>query len=197
MPTVIDEKTVERSVDAEFAYTTLTYDKNDNSWKHIIDPSKQDDDPNDKTDKLEIYENINKDNNIEINILAHKKDADSGFQAILIEKTDASGNITKVITVAGTQFEFKDLAADYSIYKGDVPGLQYKAMTDFVTKLIAENKITKADNITMVGTSLGGAITQMATATFTDIIDSAYTFNSPGAANFMATAEQTNAWGWD
>ncbi len=179
---VIDKKAVERSVDAEVPYIDLEYNESKNAWE---------------SDKLKIYTDANKANEVEINILDHKKDAASGFQATLIEKTDASGNTTKVITVAGTNDIVDLLAADYSIAKGDVPGLQYKAMTDFVTKLIAENKITKADNITMVGTSLGGAITQMATATFTDIIDSAYTFNSPGAANFMATAEQTNAWGWD
>jgi len=197
MPTiVIDVKTVEHSIDAKFAYTDLKYNESKNAWEYI---DKDDiDDPNDKTDKLEIYKTANEANKIEINILAHEKDAASGFQATLIEKTDASGHITKTITIAGTdKWDMQDWTANYSIYKGEVPGLQYKALTDFITELIDENKISKADNITMVGSSLGGTMTQMGAATFTDFIDQAYTFNAPGAANFTATAEQANAWNWN
>jgi len=114
MPT-IDKKTVEHAVDAEFAYTNLIRNEKENTWEDI--------DKDDKTDKLEIYKKANEDNNLQINILAHEKDSSSGFQATLIEKTDASGNITKVITFAGVDiFEGKDISAAYSISKGEVPG---------------------------------------------------------------------------
>ena len=194
MPTtVIDEKTVERSVDAEFAYKKLIYNESENTWEDI-----NKDEQSDKLDALEIYKEANDDNNIQINILSHKKDAGSGFQATLIEKTDSSGNITKVITIAGMDiWEGKDQTAATSISKGDVPGLQYKAMADFITELIDDHKISKADNITMVGHSLGGTLTQLGLPSFSDYIDNACTFNSPGAAKLTATADQATFWGWD
>ena len=186
--TVIDEKTVERSVDAQFAYTNLKKDENDGQWKGVEDGD---------TKKLESYDKINDDNDINFQILDHIKDSSSGFQATLIEKTDSSGNITKVISLAGMDiWEGEDRTAATSISQGEVPGLQYKAMTDFISKLIDNNQISQSDNITMVGHSLGGLLTQMATATFTGFIDNSYTFNSPGAANLTATAEQAESWGW-
>jgi LysM repeat protein len=130
MPTTINEKTVEHAVDAEFAYTTLTY--------------------TDKTDKLDVYKKANGGSE-NVRILAHEKNAASGFQATLIEKTDASGSITKTIAIAGTQFEFKDWSANYSIYKGNVPGLQYKALTEFIDGLINGQKITEYFNEKGVG----------------------------------------------
>ncbi|MCF6172603.1 MAG: hypothetical protein L3J44_02290, partial [Campylobacteraceae bacterium] len=47
----------------------------------------------------------------------------------------------------------------------------------------SSGKISKSDNLTVVGHSLGGALAQIATATYKDYIDQTYTYNSPGAKN--------------
>jgi hypothetical protein len=187
MPTtVIDEKTVECSIDAQFAYTDLKQNQ-DGKWETLKE---------DESGKLDTYKNVNKDNNIQVNILSHIKDSSSGFQATLIEKTDSSGSITKVIAIAGSNDILDFMEADYAILRGEVPLFQYKAMTNFVSGLIAENKISKADNITMVGTSLGGTLTQLGLPSFSDYIDNSYTFNSPGAANLELKENQASFWGW-
>lgn len=182
----INEEAVERSGDAKFAYIDLKKDEY-GKWEDI--------DKDDKNDRVRNYKEVNDDNNIQINILDHIKHSGSGFQATLIEKTDSEGNITKVLAIAGTD-DIMDLDADYSLLLGNVPILHFKAATEFVAKLIDENKMTQADKIELAAPSLGGTIGQMLTAVFKDYIDNAYTFNSPGAANLQLNTNQADFWGW-
>ena len=140
-----------------------------------------------------------------IEILAHINDDNetSGFQATLIQKTDESGNVVKVLAIAGTNPLSSDLTADAFLTEGAVPPGQFESMTQFFDDQILNGNIASGDNLIVTGHSLGGAITQLCAVTYGDFVDEAYTFNSPGAADLVSLDDHPkyvaliNPTGWD
>ncbi len=105
-------------------------------------------------------------------------DPDTGYNGTLL-KNNETGEFT--FTNRGTEgLNLEDNGDNTSLIAETVPE-QYLSMYDFIQKQIDDNVISADDNVTMSGHSLGGALTQMGTAAFSDYIDQAYTYNSPGA----------------
>ena len=100
----------------------------------------------------------------------------SGFSATMFRDTDTD---KKIITIRGTEGD-GDYYADWELVLKRSPE-QFESLVDFFEELKSSNKISKSDNLIVVGHSLGGALTQMAVATYKDYVDEAYTFNAPGS----------------
>ena len=109
-------------------------------------------------------------------------DTITGFSATLFRDTYTG---KKILAIRGTDditgSDFDDDILQLGIQK-TLPG-QYESLVGFFESLKSSGKISKSDNLTVVGHSLGGALAQMTTATYKDYVDQTYTFNSPGVKN--------------
>ncbi|MCF6172605.1 MAG: DUF2974 domain-containing protein [Campylobacteraceae bacterium] len=106
-------------------------------------------------------------------------DTNSGFSATLFK--DKNGK--KILSIRGTEkSDRNDFYADWELVLKQNPQ-QFESLVNFFEELKSSGKISKSDNLTVVGHSLGGALAQIATATYKDYIDQTYTYNSPGAKN--------------
>ncbi|WP_310442559.1 Ig-like domain-containing protein [Sulfurimonas sp.] len=104
----------------------------------------------------------------------------SGFSATLfIENTTGK----KIFAIRGTEpTDGSDYYADWELTLSKHPE-QYASLVSFFEDLKSSGKISTADNLVVTGHSLGGALTQMITATYPSYVDEAYTFNAPGVKN--------------
>lgn len=115
----------------------------------------------------------------------------NGFSATLFAELNTEGKETGklILSLRGTD-QTVDINDDASLTMGKLPP-QYESMITFFKTLTTENDgkeaiITTASNLIVTGHSLGGALTQMLTATYPEYVDEAYTYNSPGAATLSA-----------
>ena len=107
-------------------------------------------------------------------------DVSSGFSATLFKDTNTG---KKTLAIRGTETsDSNDFYADWELILKINPQ-QFDSLVYFFEELKSSGLINKSDNLTVVGHSLGGALAQIATATYKDYIDQTYTFNSPGAKN--------------
>lgn len=110
----------------------------------------------------------------------------NGFSATLFQETK-TGKL--ILSLRGTS-DYIDYDDDAWLTMGKLPP-QYESMITFFKTLTTQNDgkealITTASNLIVTGHSLGGALTQMLTATYPEYVDEAYTYNSPSAATLSA-----------
>lgn len=99
----------------------------------------------------------------------------NGFSATLFQDGDKL-----ILSLRGTD-QAVDVDDDAWLTTGKLPP-QYESMITFFKELQTSSMITTESNLVVTGHSLGGALTQMLTATYPEYVDEAYTYNSPGAA---------------
>ena len=116
-----------------------------------------------------------------------QQDLSDGFSAVLFERMDESGTPTgeKVLGIRGT--EASHWGIDYLVDVMNIAALgtnvgmlQYNSLESFYQSMIAQGKLTAAEQITVTGHSLGGFLAQAFTAKHDSIVSAAYTYNSPG-----------------
>jgi hypothetical protein len=103
----------------------------------------------------------------------------NGLSAVLLQNA-VTGE--KVLAIAGTDGA-TDLWADYEyIFQvNSISGMgQFQSLEAFYQQLIADSKLTAAEQIVITGHSLGGFLAQAFTAVHANIVSAAYTFNAPG-----------------
>jgi esterase/lipase len=100
----------------------------------------------------------------------------SGFKAALLKGSDGE----YILTIAGTDPDLGDLFSDINLIQEKIVA-QFEYLVEYVNYV--KSIIPEGQQITVSGHSLGGALAQMATATFPDLIKQTYTYNSPGAKN--------------
>lgn len=104
-----------------------------------------------------------------------------GFEALLLEKTDAQGNSTYVVAFRGTEpASWLDWFNDIEVGISDF-STQYLAALKFVNNALARDDISK-DNLVLTGHSLGGMLVQQVGAT---LGMDGYAFNPYGMDRMM------------
>lgn len=108
----------------------------------------------------------------------------SWFWAIALE----SPNGEIIVAVRGTELsDFWDLQSDISLMFRQVPKKQTKDMIDFLENIF--KKIPKNKKIKIIGHSLWGALTQIASAIYGDRVEESMTFNAPGAKKLSVSLD--------
>ena len=116
-------------------------------------------------------------------------DPTTGYSGVLFKD-----NVTGKYTIANRGTEMtspEDLGDDVTLYNQQVPE-QFASLSTFMKQLIDSGTIKQTDDITMSGHSLGGALTQMGTAAYSDYVDQAYTYNSPGVKDLITHVSAEN-----
>jgi hypothetical protein len=122
-------------------------------------------------------------------VVAVHNDNDTGYSGVLFRNVQTQG---VVLANRGTELsDWDDIRADIQLIRDQVSS-QFNSMSQFMNEQIANGNITKEQDVTMTGHSLGGALTQMGTAAYPSYIDQAYTYNSPGAKELQSYAQVEN-----
>lgn len=115
-----------------------------------------------------------------------QQDLSDGFSAVLFERVNENGTPTgeKVLGIRGT--EASHWGIDYLVDVVNIAVLgtnvgmpQYNSLESFYQSLIAQGKLTAAEQITVTGHSLGGFLAQAFTAKHDAVVSATYTYNSP------------------
>ena len=147
-------------------------DENGNIQYEFITKKVQQDDGTTKEVRIKGYK-----------VIETYNDPNTGYSGTLLKNIE-TGEL--ILSNRGTEPKsIEDLGDDVTLTRGQVPE-QFISLSNFMKKLIDEGTITKEATVTMSGHSLGGTLTQIATAAFEDYIDKAYTYNSPGAKNLKS-----------
>lgn len=95
-------------------------------------------------------------------VVEQREDA-SGFSATVY--TDDSGQV--YMSIRGTEkSDSRDYAADYSLYKNELPIDQYTS----AVRMLADVSEASGQQVTIIGHSLGGALAQMCVATHPEYV---------------------------
>ncbi|AGF79751.1 Ca2+-binding protein, RTX toxin [Desulfocapsa sulfexigens DSM 10523] len=115
---------------------------------------------------------------------------ESGFSATLFEDINSG---KKILAIRGTdQLIGTDWDDDILGLKAGNTPLQFEDMVSFFEKLQEDDKVLSGEKLTVTGHSLGGALAQIFTATYTDFVDESYTYNSPGAKDLESPELSTS-----
>ncbi|MDD2566316.1 MAG: hypothetical protein PHZ26_03380 [Candidatus Gracilibacteria bacterium] len=102
------------------------------------------------------------------------------------------------MSIAGTQLsDFGDLKSDFAILFSRLPEAQTKSMIDFFKR--SANLLSPKDELVIVGHSLGGTLSQVASSIYGDTynLSETYTFNSPGAKELSVSDDFSDPYSKD
>jgi type I secretion target GGXGXDXXX repeat protein domain protein len=120
--------------------------------------------------------------------LKNQQNTNSGFAAKLV-KNKNTGEL--VLVVRGTEMKkdfFNDLIiADGNLALNSMPSSQVADMINFINSIknIFDEAKNSGKKITIVGHSLGGTLSQIASKVFPNLFDECYTFNSPSGKDLF------------
>ena len=107
-----------------------------------------------------------------------KNDDITGYSGTLFVNT----NTNRIILANRGTDDPKDTAADDAILlDGKTPSGQFRSMVDYIEQLRRDEIIMGEFDVT--GHSLGGTLSQMAKAAYSETVNTVYTFNAMGAQN--------------